>query len=87
MNLVAAATSAAPTPLIAWHTLWQILWISMATGLVIVALMSIGIQALSLSHRGGSAFAKAAYSTLMVICGLAVLALIGWGFYLIIHKS
>ncbi len=44
-------TSVIATPLIDWHALFQVFYVSCATGIGIVALFSVGVYSLSLHHR------------------------------------
>jgi len=75
------------TPLIAWNTLAEIFVFSLVAGLLIVTLLSIGTQALSQSRRDQSGPVRVAYQGVVAFALLSTAALIGWGLYLVIHKS
>jgi hypothetical protein len=85
---VPAATATAPTPLIQWAHLGQIVLVSLIAGVGVVALVAGGVYALSRAHRVEATPAIRLSARLgAAICALAVLVTVGWGLYLIAHKG
>ncbi len=83
--------SAAPvvaSPLIKWNALGQILLFSMASGLGVVGLVSLGTYSLARArNRAGSTIARYSNTAAVVLCVAATLSVVGWGLYLISHKG
>jgi hypothetical protein len=79
--------SAPATPLIEWHALLQVLYTSVALGLGVVVLFSMGVYSLSLFRRPESTVAMRGLSmTGMGIISLVIAATAVWGFLVIINK-
>jgi hypothetical protein len=75
------------TPLIDWHALLQVLFVSFAIGIGLVVLFSVGVYALSLYRRADNTIVTRGLGvTLMSIVTLAILATGVWGFFIIINK-
>jgi hypothetical protein len=74
-------------PLIDWHTLGQVLYISVTTGIGIVVLFSLGVYSLSVYRRDGSTMARRGLSaTVMGVVALTLCATVVWGIVVIITK-
>jgi hypothetical protein len=80
-------TATAPTPLIDWHTLAQVLYISVAVGIGIVFLFSAGVYSLSHFRRSeNSPVVRGLSVTAMSVLALAILGVAAWGFIVIVNK-
>ncbi len=92
MILFAASSAAASTGYVDWSSMWKILVISIAAGAGLVTVFSIGMVALSASGyvRSGGEEPAAAHHVLplvvCVVCGLIVLAGVGYGVHTIFTK-
>lgn len=74
-------------PLVDWHTLGEVLGISLALGVGIVVVFTIGIYSLSIVRKPGSAMVVRAVSAIIVGVAWAVIAAtVVWGLYYILHK-
>ncbi len=83
------ATASTPaTPFIAWGLLLHIVWVSIAAGVGLVVLFSLGLASLSMARgKERNAASRAAALTFAVVTGLVILAALGWGLVLIVKKS
>jgi hypothetical protein len=81
------STVTVSTPLIDWHSLLQVLYISAATSIGLVVLFTIGVYALSSFQRKDTVVLYRGFNGLVVaLSSLAILATVVWGFYYIVHK-
>ncbi len=77
-----------PTPLIDWTVLGQVLGLSLAIGIGLVAIFSIGLTALSTARREQASSATRLVGQLgVVVTASAVVAILSWGFYIITQKG
>jgi hypothetical protein len=75
------------TPLIDWHALWQVLYISAGTSLGLVLLFTIGVHALSsFQHKDSVVLVRGANVVVASVSAAGILAMIIWGFYYIVNK-
>jgi hypothetical protein len=82
-----ANTVTVATPLIDWHALWQVLYISAGTSLGLVLLFTIGVYALSsIQHKDSVMLFRGANVVIAGVSGAGILAMVGWGFYYIVNK-
>ena len=78
---------AAPTPLIDWHSLGQVLLTSVVLGVGIVVLFSVCVYSLSQFRRAGATVAVRATNAVAMTSTLAAIAAsVVWGLYIIVHK-
>ena len=78
---------AAPTPLIDWHALGQVLLTSVVLGVGIVVLFSVCVHSLSQFRRVGATVAVRATNAVVMTTTLAAIAAsVVWGLYIIVHK-
>jgi hypothetical protein len=78
---------AAPTPLIDWHSLGQVLLTSVVLGVGIVVLFSVCVYSLSQFRRVGATVAVRATNAVVMTATLAAIAAsVVWGLYIIVHK-
>ena len=78
---------AAPTPLIDWHALGQVLLTSVVLGVGIVVLFSVCVYSLSQFRRVGATVAVRATNAVVMTATLAAIAAsVVWGLYIIVHK-
>ena len=78
---------AAPTPLIDWHSLGQVLLTSVVLGVGIVVLFSVCVYSLSQFRRVGATVAVRATNAVVMTTTLAAIAAsVVWGLYIIVHK-
>jgi len=78
---------AAPTPLIDWHALGQVLLTSVVLGVGVVVLFSVCVYSLSQSRRVGATVAVRATNAVVMTATLAAIAAsVVWGLYIIVHK-
>lgn len=78
---------AAPTPLIDWHALGQVLLTSVVLGVGIVVLFSVCVHSLSQFRRVGATVAVRATNAVVMTATLAAIAAsVVWGLYIIVHK-
>ena len=80
-------TAPAPTPLIDWHVLGQVLVISLGLGVALVTLFSLGVTSMSLTRRSQTAASRALGWLGTTLSSAAVVAVLGWGFYIITQKG
>lgn len=81
-------TTTPPTPLIDWTVLGQVLGLSLAIGIGLVAIFSIGLAALSSARREQSSGGTRLLGQVgVVLTGSAVAAILSWGFYIITQKG
>lgn len=81
------STVTASTPLIDWHALWQVLYISAGTSLGLVLLFTIGVYALStFQHKDSVVLYRGVNVLIASVSGAGILAVIAWGFYYIVNK-
>jgi hypothetical protein len=77
----------APTPLIDWHALGQVLLTSVVLGVGIVVLFSVCVHSLSQFRRSGATVAVRATNAVVMTATLsAIAASVVWGLYIIVHK-
>jgi hypothetical protein len=82
-----AGTVTVSTPLIDWHALWQVLYISAGTSLGLVLLFTIGVYALSAFQRNDSVVLYRGANVLIAsVSAAGILAMVAWGFYYIVNK-
>lgn len=82
-----AGTVTVSTPLIDWHALWQVLYISAGTSLGLVLLFTIGVYALSaFQHKDTVVLYRGASVLVASLSAAGVLAMVVWGFYYIVNK-
>jgi hypothetical protein len=75
------------TPLIDWHSLLQVLYISAASSIGLVVLFTIGVYALSsFQHNDSAVLYRGINGLVVALSTLGVLATVVWGFYYIVHK-
>jgi hypothetical protein len=75
------------TPLIDWHALVQVLYTSVALGIGLVVLFSVGVHSFSHYRRADSSVALRSLSvTAMGLVALVIAATVVWGFIVIINK-
>ena len=78
---------AAPTPLIDWHALGQVLLTSVVLGVGVVVLFSVCVFSLSQFRRVGATIAVRATNAVVMTATLAAIAAsVVWGLYIIVHK-
>ena len=76
------------TPLVQWSTLGYIVLYSGLIGIGLVALVSAGVFALSqIQSKSDSAVRTLTGYATLVICNLAIVAVLVWGLYVMLHKS
>ncbi len=81
------STVTVSTPLIDWHSLLQVLYISAASSIGLVVLFTIGVYALSSFQRRDTVVLYRGINGLVVaLSSLGILATVVWGFYYIVHK-
>jgi hypothetical protein len=81
------STVTASTPLIDWHALWQVLYISAGTSLGLVLLFTIGVYALSsFQHEDSVVLFRGANVLIAGVSAAGILAMVVWGFYYIVNK-
>ena len=81
-------TPTPPTPLIDWTVLGQVLGLSLAIGIGLVAIFSIGLAALSTARREPASGGTRLLGQIGVaVTGSAVVAILSWGFYIITQKG
>jgi hypothetical protein len=82
-----AGTVTVSTPLIDWHALWQVLYISTGASLGLVLLFTIGVYALSsFQHKDSVVLYRGVNVVIASVSAAGILAMIVWGFYYIINK-
>jgi hypothetical protein len=82
-----ASTVTVSTPLIDWHALWQVLYISAGASLGLVLLFTIGVYALSsYQHKDSIVLYRGVNVLIASVSAAGILAMIVWGFYYIINK-
>jgi hypothetical protein len=82
-----ASTVTVSTPLIDWHTLWQVLYISAASSIGLVVLFTIGVYALSsFQHKDSVVLYRGLNGLIVAVASTGILAMVAWGFYYIVHK-
>jgi hypothetical protein len=70
-----------------WRGLGEVLAVSLATGMVIVALFSLGVKALSLAERRSARPAERVGAwTGLALAGAGIVAVVTWGLVIIIAK-
>jgi hypothetical protein len=75
------------TPLIDWHALLQVLYISAASSIGLVVLFTIGVYALSsFQHKDTVVLYRGLNGLVAALSSLGILAMVVWGFYYIVHK-
>jgi hypothetical protein len=75
------------TPLIDWHALWQVLYISAASSIGLVVLFTIGVYALSsFQHKDSVVLYRGLNGLIVAVASTGILAMVVWGFYYIVHK-
>jgi hypothetical protein len=75
------------TPLIDWHALWQVLYISAASSIGLVVLFTIGVYALSsFQHQDSVVLYRGLNGLIVAVASTGILAMVVWGFYYIVHK-
>lgn len=78
----------APTPLIDWHVLSQVLLASVSIGVALVTLFSLGVASLSVSRGQGASGSLRFFGRLGVaVSTLLVASVLVWGFYIITQKG
>lgn len=78
----------APTPLIDWHVLGQVLLASVTIGVALVTLFSLGVASLSVSRGQGVSGAIKMLGRLGVtVSAVLVGSVLVWGFYIITQKG
>ena len=81
------STVTVSTPLIDWHSLLQVLFISAATSIGLVVLFTIGVYALSsFQHKNTVVLYRGINGLVVTLSSLGILATVVWGFYYIVHK-
>ena len=81
------STVTVSTPLIDWHSLLQVLYISAATSIGLVVLFTIGVYALSsFQHKNTVVLYRGINGLVVTLSSLGILATVVWGFYYIVHK-
>jgi hypothetical protein len=81
------STVTVSTPLIDWHSLLQVLFISAATSIGLVVLFTIGVFALSsFQHKNTVVLYRGINGLVVALSSLGILATVVWGFYYIVHK-
>ena len=81
------STVTVSTPLIDWHSLLQVLYISAASSIGLVVLFTIGVYALSsFQHKDSAVLYRGINGLVVALSTLGVLATVVWGFYYIVHK-
>jgi hypothetical protein len=82
-----ASTVTVPTPLIDWHALWQVLYISAGASLGLVLLFTVGVYALSnFQHKDSVVLYRGVNVFIASVSAAGILAMIIWGFYYIVNK-
>jgi hypothetical protein len=82
-----AITMTVSTPLIDWHALLQVLYISAASSIGLVVLFTIGVYALSsFQHKDTVVLYRGLNGLVAALSSLGILAMVVWGFYYIVHK-
>jgi len=80
-------TPTPPTPLINWHALGQVLGTSVAFGIGLVVIFSVGVFSLSLYRRpNATTVVRSANAAVVALMTLIIAGSVYWGFYLIVHK-
>jgi hypothetical protein len=83
-----ATTTPPATPFIEWGLLGHIVWVSIVVGVGLVVLFSLGLVSLSAARNerrsGARRSAAAVFATVM---GVAIVAALAWGLFLIVKKS
>jgi hypothetical protein len=83
-----SATSLDATPLVKWSALGQILLFSLLSGIGIVGLVSLGTFTLARARdRTTGSMSRYVNVVAVVLCVAGTLSVVGWGLYLISHKS
>lgn len=86
--MATAPVTPAPLPLIDWTVLGQVLGVSLALGIGLVAVFSLGLTALSYARQtGGSAVSRLLGRIGVAISSAGVAAVLAWGFYIITQKG
>jgi hypothetical protein len=81
------ATVTPPTPLIDWHSLWQVLSISLIISVGVIIIFTIGVHSLSTYRRQGSSLSLRIISGLtMSLAVLGIVVTLAWGFYYVVQK-
>lgn len=82
-----AATVIPPTPLIDWHALFQVLYISAASSIGLVLLFTIGVYALSsFQHKDSVVLYRGFNGLIVTVASVGILGMVIWGFYYIVNK-
>jgi hypothetical protein len=82
-----AANVTPVTPLIDWHTLLQVLYISAACSIGLVLLFTLGVYALSsFQHKGSAVLYRGVNGVAVALAAAGILATVVWGFYYIVQK-
>ena len=82
-----ASTVTVSTPLIDWHALWQVLYISAGASLGLVLLFTVGVYALSnVQHKDSVVLYRGVNVFIASVSAAGILAMIIWGFYYIVNK-
>ena len=82
-----ASTVTVTTPLIDWHALWQVLYISAASSIGLVVLFTIGVFALSsFQHEDSVVLYRGLNGLIVAVASTGILTMVVWGFYYIVHK-
>jgi hypothetical protein len=82
-----ASTVTVSTPLIDWHALWQVLYISAGASLGLVLLFTVGVYALSnVQHKDSVVLFRGVNVFIASVSAAGILAMIIWGFYYIVNK-
>lgn len=82
-----AAPTTPPVPLINWHALGQVIATSVALGIGLVVIFSVGVYSLSVFRRQDATIAmRSANALLVALITLVILATGAWGFYIVVQK-
>ena len=80
-------TTTTGAPLFDWHTLGSSTLTSAVVSIGVVVLFSIAVYSLSVFRRSNTTVAvRVASAVLMATITVVIVATLGWGFYVIIHK-
>ncbi len=82
------AVTAPSTPFVDWSLLGRVFLISLAAGVGMVVLFSIGLATLSLAREGGrSSLQRTTAKTVSLAMGAAIVSALVWGLALILQKG
>ena len=86
--MASTPTPVAPIPLIDWTVLGQVLAVSLALGIGLVTVFSLGLTALSFArNESASPLSRTLGRLGVAVTALGVATVLAWGFYIITQKG